>query len=78
MINNNQIPDITELLKQITDEDFRNFGIEQIAYIRPLQVDNQSVFAVHSADGSPLSIMESFEEAQAIIIHHDMKPVTVH
>lgn len=78
MIDNNQTSDITRFLRQITDEDFREFGLEQIAYIRPLQVDEQSVFAVHGADGSPLSVMESFEEAQAIIIHHDMKPVTVH
>ena len=68
----------TESLNKISVLDFLNFGIRHVAYIRPIKVENKAAFAIHAADGTPLSVMESMEAAIVVVRHNDLEPVTVH
>lgn len=66
------------ILKDLTKQDFLNFGIQQVAYIRPIQVQNRKAYAIHAADGTPLSVMDTFDTAMIAVRHNDLEPATVH
>jgi hypothetical protein len=72
---NHKPEQIREMLQQLTVQDFLNVGLNQVAYIRPARGGEYSVYA---ADGSLLSLAESFDMAIAAVRHNDMQPVTVH
>jgi len=49
-----------ELLKELTIQDFLDVGLNQVAYIKC--ADDKS-FSVYAADGSQISVMESYDMA---------------
>lgn len=65
-------------LKHLSTQDFLNFGIRQVAYIRPVSVENKTAYAIHAADGTPLSVLETRDSAIIAARHNDLEPVTVH
>lgn len=65
-------------LKALSQHDFLNFGMRQVAYIRPVRVEDKTAYAIHAADGTPLSVVESRDSAIVVVLHNDMQPVTVH
>jgi hypothetical protein len=82
-IEGNQMTDIksanTEtVLKALSRQDFLNFGMQQVAYIRPVNIQNRTAYAIHAADGTPLSVMDSFDTALTAVRHNDLEAVTVH
>jgi hypothetical protein len=66
------------ILKSLTKQDFLNFGMQQVAYIRPVRVQNRKAYAIHAADGTPLSVMDTIDTAVIAVRHNDLEPVTVH
>jgi hypothetical protein len=73
---NTQAP--RDVLKNISTREFLNFGIQHVAYIRPVHVENKTAYAIHAADGTPLSVMDSIDSALVVVRHNDLEPVTVH
>lgn len=71
-------PDIFKLHKDVSNKDFLTFGIEDIAYVRPVMIEDRKAFAIHAADGTPLSVVESEDSALATIHDNDMDPVRLH
>ncbi|MEM6781228.1 MAG: DUF1150 family protein [Pseudomonadota bacterium] len=68
-----------DLLKQISVQDFLSMGVDQIAYIKPIQMDdNHTGFSVHAADGRQISMIDSYPSAVALIQQNDMHPITLH
>lgn len=67
-----------ELLKQLSSQDFLNFGAQQIAYIRKVHVDGEQAYAVHDADGTPLSVVETLDSAIAVIRYSELEAASVH
>ncbi len=63
------------LLKELSIQDFLSVGLDQVAYVKCIEDDN---FSVHAADGSQISVMESYDTAIAAIRVNDLFPVTVH
>ena len=41
----------TERLEQFSNQDFLALGVNDVAYIKPVVMGGQAVFAVHAADG---------------------------
>ena len=76
MIYNNDTT--SEVLKKLSAQDFLTFGMHDVAYIRPVHVDGRDGFAVHAADGTPLSVLDSLDEAQTIIQHNDLESAALH
>jgi hypothetical protein len=62
----------------LSAQDFRNFGVQQVAYIRPVVVQNKKAYAIHAADGTPLSVMDTHDTAIIAVRHNDLEPATVH
>ena len=65
-------------LKSISPKEFALWGIQDIAYIRPVTVEGERAFAVHAADGTPVAMMKSLELAQAAVRQNDLEPLSVH
>ena len=65
-------------LEKLTPQDFRNFGVEHIAYIRPVNIQDKDFFVVYSADGKKLHTTDSMDEAIQMARLNDLEPVTIH
>lgn len=85
--------DTSDLLKELSIQDFLDVGLNQVAYIRCLEKstlnsssdaplsssDNEcKSFAIYAADGSQISVMDSYDTAIAAIRINDLFPVTLH
>lgn len=53
-------------------------GVNQIAYIKSVEVDSEQKFAVHSADGTVVTVFPSYELARLAIRQSDLVPLSVH
>jgi hypothetical protein len=78
MIDNTTDNPVATLLKNMSSQDFRDLGLQHIAYIRPFEEQQGTLYAVCAADGRRLSVMKSFEEAVMISLSNKLEPVTVH
>jgi len=75
----NNIDDTTATtLKGLSSQDFLTFGIHDIAYVRKIDTQGQEGFAIHAADGTPLSVMDTMDEAIQLIEHNDLASAHVH
>ena len=72
--------DTLRLLKKLSIQDFLDVGLDQVAYIKRIETEheNDDIYAVHAADGSQISLMDSYDTAVAAIRVNDLYPVTVH
>ena len=70
--------DVRELLKQLTPQDFQNLGLQQVAYIRPVEIENKPAYAVHAADGSRLLVTDSMNDAAIVIENNELEAITLH
>lgn len=75
---------IRTALLELTPRDFLNVGMDEIAYIRPVvkagkegRADKTLGFALHAADGTRLSMMDSFESALILARENHLVPVTL-
>jgi len=69
------VQDIRHFLRHLSPRDFLKIGMNEVAYIKPVQ---NAHFCIHAADGTPISLMDSQEEALAALRSHDLMPMTLH
>jgi len=65
-------------LRRLSGRDLAMLGVHAVAYIKPVTVDGELVFAVHSADGREMAIIADREVAMATVRQNDLEPVSVH
>ncbi|MGA3304570.1 MAG: DUF1150 family protein [Stellaceae bacterium] len=73
-MNRNEI----ERLKQISPKEFAYWGLQDMAYIRRVTVNDQPAYAIHAADGTPMGVMPRLDVAQVAVRQHDLEPLSVH
>ena len=66
------------LKKMLSPHDLGSFGIEDIAYVKSVTVDGQTMHAIHAADGTPLTVVGDRSLAFATVSQHDMRALSVH
>ena len=64
--------------KGVSRKDFSALGLEDMAYIKTVEVEGQLLHAIHAADGTPLTVMNGRAVAFAAVRQHDMEPMSVH
>jgi hypothetical protein len=67
-----------DLNSMVSAQDFLGFGVGEVAYVRPFHVMNKPVFAVHAADGTPLSVFDTEAAALEALSDNNLDPVRVH
>jgi hypothetical protein len=64
---------------QISAAEFAILGLEHIAYVKPVTLDDGRVaYAIHAADGQEFTTVEDRDIAFATVLQNDLEPVSVH
>lgn len=74
---NTETPSPRDLLRALSAQDFLNFGLHQVAYIRPVHVEGQAAWSLHAADGTALTVQNKAHLAAVIARQNDLEPVTL-
>ena len=70
--------ELKQELRMISLDDLSIFAIEDIAYVKPMDVAGETLFAIHAADGTQLGVAYDRDIAFVAVRQHDMEPVSVH
>ncbi|MBI4030059.1 MAG: hypothetical protein HY370_00110 [Proteobacteria bacterium] len=72
-------PDATAMLQTLTTQDFLNFGLGHIAYIRPVSDDGDGAayWGIFAADGTMMAAHENPEEAVLAARKSNLRPISV-
>jgi hypothetical protein len=65
-------------IRHISEEQLAALGVPHIAYVKPVTVNGVEGFAIHAADGTPMAFAGSRDIATAVVVQHDMLPLSVH
>lgn len=64
---------------QISAAEFATLGLEHIAYVKPVVLDDgRAAYAIHAADGQEFTTVEDRDIAFATVLQNDLEPVSVH
>jgi hypothetical protein len=72
------VPDVSAVLRGLSEDDWARFGAEEIAYMRPVVVNGTEAIAIHAGDGTPIGAAPDIGLATAAILQHEMMPARVH
>lgn len=61
---------------QLSSQAFAALGLQDLAYIKPVQREGKTMVAVHAADGTELAVAESRDVAIAFIRQNDLEAVS--
>lgn len=67
-----------EWLKNISSREFAVLGMNDMAYVKRVVVNDEPGFAIHSADGTQLALVPNEDLAYATIRQNDLEPMSVH
>ena len=65
-------------LRHLSDIDFASLGLDQIAYVREITIEGETVYSLNSADGRLLSMQTTPDLAASIARTNNLSPLTVH
>lgn len=68
-------PKVKKALKNISVQDFQNFGLHQIAYIRNVEYRG---YIIYAANGKEVDSAESLDKALIKAKQEHLEPVIVH
>jgi len=68
----------TEQMRQMTTTDLAMFGMQDIAYVKPVVVDGNAGYAIHAADGTQMALITDRDVAFAVVRQNELEPVSVH
>lgn len=68
----------TAALKTLTQQDFAMLGFGEVAYIRPVMVQGEEIFAVMSADGRQIDLAGDRNSADMAAFDKDLAVVALH
>lgn len=65
-------------IRQLAVRDFASWGVQDVAYVKRITVNNQEGWAIHSADGNHVGFAPNRELAFAAVRQHELEPYSVH
>ena len=72
------VPGTTIGIRHISAAQLEIFEVDTIAFVKPVMTETGQAFAIHAADGTPMTIASSASLAAAAIIQNEMLPRLVH
>jgi hypothetical protein len=67
-----------EKLRHISPQEFAVLGMQDLAYVKPVVVEDQPGYGVFAADGTQIGLMADRGIAFAAVRQHELEPVSVH
>jgi hypothetical protein len=65
-------------IRHISEQQLAALGVSHIAYLKPVTVNGMQGIAIHAADGTPMAVAGNWEIAAAVVLQHEMVPLSVH
>lgn len=59
-------------------KDLTFLGLQEVAYIRRVDLEEGPRYMIHAADGTPVGMAEDRDGAFATVLQHGLEPVSVH
>jgi hypothetical protein len=70
--------DQVEKLRQISPQEFAALGIQGLAYVKRVVVNDAVAYAIHAADGTEVALLPNRDIALATVRQHELEPLSVH
>jgi hypothetical protein len=67
-----------DLNGKFSTSDLIYLGLDELAYVKPIKEDGESIFGIFAADGEKIGMAPELELARAMAIQSDLYPVNVH
>ena len=67
-----------DIWQRLPADQFAELGLEHLAYVKPKQVGERRLYAIHTADGSEVAVVEGRDLAFATITQNELEPLSVH
>jgi hypothetical protein len=67
-----------ERIRQMSARELALFGLQDLAYVKPVTVDGRNGFAICAADGTQIAVLADHDIAFATARQHDLEPLSVH
>ena len=67
-----------EDVRRMSQGDLMVLGVSDLAYVKPVEIEGQNLFAVYTADGNRVAVLPSRDAAVATILRHDLEVVSLH
>ena len=65
-------------IRHLTPAELLQLGMSELAYVKPVELDDGMAFAIHAADGSPMAVAPNQDLAVAAILQYEMTAALVH
>ncbi len=65
-------------IRSISPQALAALGVNRVAYVKQVEIEQELRFAVHAADGTGVTVFPSLELARLAIRQNDLEPVSVH
>lgn len=66
------------LRARMTARDFAMWGVQDVAYVRSVEIDGTKAWAICAADGSGIGVSPERDLAFAAARQNDLEPLSVH
>ncbi len=70
--------DWLETIRDISTRDFAMLGVEDVAFVKPVEADGKMSYSIHAADGTEMGLVSDREVAIAAVRQHELEPLSVH
>jgi len=67
-----------EALRHLSPKDLGLLGMQDLAFIKTIVVNDEIGYSIHAADGTQMAIIADRDVAFAAVRQHDLEPVSVH
>ncbi|MBT4934418.1 MAG: DUF1150 family protein [Rhodospirillaceae bacterium] len=68
----------TPINRYMSVADFALYGAQDVAYVKPVIINGEALYAIYAADGQELAFIEGRDLADATVRQNDMQPLSVH
>ena len=68
----------TDTAPAVTHQQLLALGLNNVAYVRDVEVDGATAFGIFAANGQQLAILPDRETAEAAVWENGLAPVTIH
>jgi hypothetical protein len=67
-----------ERIRHMSARELALFGMQDLAYIKRVIINEVTGYAVHAADGTQIAVLPDRNVAFATVRQHDLEPLSVH
>jgi hypothetical protein len=65
-------------LRHLSPRDLASLGVQDMAFVKRIAVNDEIAYAIHAADGTQMALMADRDIAFAAVRQHGLEPVSVH